>query len=256
MSATLDAWAAWIQELGDQWSGGLTSVTPAKHGGSCSASWRFASQYIFHGDRTEADFVCELERLQDSLPDHQRNVSVATFADWWQFTKEKPISGGAIFPINKDVTNGITSAAVKADMMGNLTEFVKADLLAVRDGSRSTEQHEMFHCPGSASPGSAAANTTSISPGFREAIVHYLTLNIADPASEEGMYSFAENSYFGESSYTHQGDSWKQRYWGSHYEELLSVKKKYDPERLFWCHHCVGAELQRSVGRSDQAMVV
>ena len=31
------------------------------------------------------------------------------------------------------------------------------------------------------------------------------------------------------------------RYWGEeNYAELLEVKARYDPEGVFWCHHCVG----------------
>jgi FAD/FMN-containing dehydrogenase len=36
--------------------------------------------------------------------------------------------------------------------------------------------------------------------------------------------------------------SWQQAYWGDHYPRLRGVKKKYDPEGLFFVHHGVGCE--------------
>merc|ERR1719445_27060 len=80
----------------------------------------------------------------------------------------------------------------------------------------------------------------SISPGFREAIFHVVTgFNETDMS----YYALGENSYFSESAYIHAGDSWKQRYWGTNYDKLLAIKKKWDPENIFWCRHCVGSDL-------------
>ena len=35
---------------------------------------------------------------------------------------------------------------------------------------------------------------------------------------------------------------WKQDWFGDRYNQLLSIKKKYDPEDVFWCWRCVGNE--------------
>ena len=34
-------------------------------------------------------------------------------------------------------------------------------------------------------------------------------------------------------------------YWGTmdRYNRLLRVKQQWDPDNLFWCHHCVGSDL-------------
>lgn len=29
---------------------------------------------------------------------------------------------------------------------------------------------------------------------------------------------------------------------GEHYDKLVQIKRKYDPDGLFVCHHCVGSE--------------
>ena len=47
-------------------------------------------------------------------------------------------------------------------------------------------------------------------------------------------------SYVSESNYF-QPD-WQHSFWGAHYERLLAVKAKYDPDDLFFVHHGVGSE--------------
>lgn len=50
----------------------------------------------------------------------------------------------------------------------------------------------------------------------------------------------------GSGSYVNETDyfepSWQRSFWGTNYEELLRIKRKYDPDNLFTCHHCVGSE--------------
>ncbi len=47
-------------------------------------------------------------------------------------------------------------------------------------------------------------------------------------------------SYFAESNYFE--GSWQGAYWGENYPRLLEVKRKYDPDGLFFVHHGVGSE--------------
>ena len=47
-------------------------------------------------------------------------------------------------------------------------------------------------------------------------------------------------SYVNETDYF-QAD-WQREFWGENYPRLLEVKRKYDPDRMFVCHHCVGSE--------------
>jgi FAD/FMN-containing dehydrogenase len=52
-------------------------------------------------------------------------------------------------------------------------------------------------------------------------------------APEPGSY-VAESSFFEE--------AWQKSYWGPHYPKLLGIKRKYDPDGLFFVHHGVGSE--------------
>lgn len=47
-------------------------------------------------------------------------------------------------------------------------------------------------------------------------------------------------SYVSESNYFEK--RWQQSYWGSNYSRLAEIKKKYDPEGLFFVHNGVGSE--------------
>jgi FAD/FMN-containing dehydrogenase len=47
-------------------------------------------------------------------------------------------------------------------------------------------------------------------------------------------------SYVSESNYFNP--SWQRAYWGHNYARLRAIKRKYDPEGLFFVHHGVGSE--------------
>jgi len=47
-------------------------------------------------------------------------------------------------------------------------------------------------------------------------------------------------SYVSESDYFEK--DWQQSFCGSNYKRLAAVKKRYDPEGLFFVHHGVGSE--------------
>jgi FAD/FMN-containing dehydrogenase len=51
--------------------------------------------------------------------------------------------------------------------------------------------------------------------------------------SNVGSY-VAESNFFDE--------RWRESFWGPNYAKLLAVKDKYDPDGLFFGHHCVGSE--------------
>jgi FAD/FMN-containing dehydrogenase len=47
-------------------------------------------------------------------------------------------------------------------------------------------------------------------------------------------------TYFNQADYFEK--DWGQQFWGENYPKLIAIKKKYDPENFFTCHHCVGSE--------------
>jgi FAD/FMN-containing dehydrogenase len=59
------------------------------------------------------------------------------------------------------------------------------------------------------------------------------TSELKSVAPGAGCY-FAESDFF--------EPDWQTSYWGPNYPRLLSIKKKYDPDGLFFVHHGVGSE--------------
>lgn len=47
-------------------------------------------------------------------------------------------------------------------------------------------------------------------------------------------------SYLAESDFFER--NWQRSFWGHHYERLLAIKRRYDPDGLFFVHHGVGSE--------------
>ena len=47
-------------------------------------------------------------------------------------------------------------------------------------------------------------------------------------------------SYVNETDYFES--DWQREFWGENYARLSEIKRKYDPDGLFFCHHCVGSE--------------
>ena len=83
--------------------------------------------------------------------------------------------------------------------------------------------------------GSLQPSAVSVSPGMRSAMLHVCTNEVND------IRDLGDHSYFSESAYSHSG-AWKDRYWGANYARLLEVKRAWDPDGVFWCRRCVGAE--------------
>jgi FAD/FMN-containing dehydrogenase len=50
----------------------------------------------------------------------------------------------------------------------------------------------------------------------------------------------------GAGTYANEADyfqkDWQQAFWSDNYNKLLKIKQQYDPNGLFYCHHCVGSE--------------
>jgi hypothetical protein len=55
-------------------------------------------------------------------------------------------------------------------------------------------------------------------------------------------------SYVSESDFFER--QWRQSFWGTNYLRLAAVKKKYDPDGLFFVHHGVGSEAWSADGFS------
>ncbi|KAL1857968.1 hypothetical protein Plec18170_003192 [Paecilomyces lecythidis] len=97
---------------------------------------------------------------------------------------------------------------------------------------------------------------TSVNPAWREAYLLLQEIDMwpANAGSEEiqkvkreltkRKLGAMKNLAPGTGTYVNEADpydpDWKKDWFGDRYDQLLSIKKKYDPEDMFWCWRCVG----------------
>ena len=79
-------------------------------------------------------------------------------------------------------------------------------------------------------------------PGAEPDLAHARSnaANIAKAMDELLKVAPAAGAYVAESDYF-QAD-WQTAFWGTNYRRLAAIKRKYDPEGLFFVHHGVGSE--------------
>ncbi|WQF79852.1 Putative berberine/berberine, FAD-binding domain, PCMH-type, FAD-binding, type PCMH, subdomain 2 [Colletotrichum destructivum] len=98
----------------------------------------------------------------------------------------------------------------------------------------------------------------AVNPAWREAVMHCITAVFWDPTAEESVIKAASDkltfdwlqrwrdvspgagAYMSESDYIEP--NFTQAFWGTKYEKALALKKKYDPNDVFYAQNGVGSE--------------
>lgn len=99
---------------------------------------------------------------------------------------------------------------------------------------------------------------SSVNPAWRSSILHAITaVAWTDPSTPEEIIELSNSMTYGcmdqwravtpnSGAYLGEADSsepnWQQSFWGSNYDRLLSIKRKYDPFDVFYAHNAVGSE--------------
>lgn len=111
----------------------------------------------------------------------------------------------------------------------------------------------------------ADSHRNAVLPAWRDALVHViLTAPLASNFSESGMFTESEDLMTatimpkmeavtpGSGAYMNEADfrqpDFQKEFFGSNYDRLLSIKKKYDPENLFYAVKAVGSEVWDVLG--------
>jgi hypothetical protein len=112
----------------------------------------------------------------------------------------------------------------------------------------------MFVAGGSVAANDPYSTETSISPAWRKAGFHVafgggwaLNATLSEQQSIfQGVSALNDllriqtpgsGAYFSESDFLEP--DWQNSFWGPNYPRLQAIKKAYDPNGLFSCHHCV-----------------
>jgi FAD/FMN-containing dehydrogenase len=147
-------------------------------------------------------------------PDQQPRLADALFAA----SRHKKVE----MHFNKGIA-GAPAAAVAAtrDTATNPAVLDAFVLVIIADGERPSY-------PGLARP---PMDTAAAHRNARE--IDLATAELRKIAPNAGSY-VSESNYF--------NASWQKAYWGTNYSRLRAIKRKYDPDGLFFVHHGVGSE--------------
>jgi hypothetical protein len=106
-------------------------------------------------------------------------------------------------------------------------------------------------------PGGIPGGGNAVLPAWRKAYTHLVLPASWDGADQKEAEMTKERLRSvrvqalrdlqpGSGSYSNEADptveGWKKEFWGENYERLLEVKRKWDPEGVFWCRACVGSD--------------
>ena len=157
------------------------------------------------------------------------------------------------------------SAWLPAKLMEKNNEQQLTDALFAASRHWTTSLHFNKGLAGAPAAEIAAAKDTATNPAMLDAFALAIIAGEGEPAftgiaGHEPDLAFARKqaarinkamdellkivpdagSYVSESNFFQK--NWQRSFWGANYSRLAAVKKKYDPEGLFFVHHGVGSE--------------
>lgn len=163
---------------------------------------------------------------------------IYTYQSWWM--------PGALLSNDKDLTK-LSTAFFNASRAGNVSIHINKGLAgasedAITRTKETSTNPSVFNADALVLMGAGSDKVINgvkgREPNYKVAQTAVNTISVAmkeliDLAPNSGTYA-NEADYFQK--------NWQQDFWGDNYSRLLSIKQKYDPQGLFYCHHCVGSE--------------
>jgi ribonuclease T2 len=217
----------------------------------CGKRFSALADFVFLGGQSDPDFQQSFQNLKDAL----KNLTLPTlpltprsYKDWIRHFDTTPIQIDQ-YTNGTNVYGGFCHETylIHEEQIGNMTTRLKDSFRKTALGEQASFQ--LYKWQGPSNPMAAPDGATSISPKARGAEFHFWS------PRQPGFDDLSDTSYFSESPYVQLDGSWKQRYWGTNYPRLLSIKQHYDPAGVFWCHNCVGSDLPSPVATSSVAFV-
>jgi FAD/FMN-containing dehydrogenase len=200
------------------------------------------------------DVVARKRRGNNSMISDPRPGAPATHA-WWSGDQEQV---GAF-------VHGYDSLWLPASLLRRNQQQRLADVLFAASRHQDVEMHFNKGIAGAPAAAVAATRDTATNPAVVDAFVLVIIADgerpsypgLARPAMDTAaarrnartidlataeLRKIAPNagSYVSESNYFNR--SWQKEYWGTNYPRLRAIKRKYDPNGLFFVHHGVGSE--------------
>ncbi|KAF8918433.1 FAD-binding domain-containing protein [Mucidula mucida] len=174
------------------------------------------------------------------------SLVVTTFPTWYSFFTVFSSQFVARSGIPVALTSRLLSKS-NFETTASQKELVSA-LTAANDATGSVIL--LFSTPASY-PGDDA---TSVTDAWRDSLTHVTLVTTwnwnATKAEKEGQYTLASSAIdhlrkiTPDAAYVNEADVYEPNheatFWGTHYDKLLAIKQKYDPNQLLDCWHCVG----------------
>ena len=211
---------------------------------SYAKAWKF--DWIYYGDPNKAK-----QNAQDLLSlnypyNTSQSCSIKVYDTFWDYESTVPADSGG----NQYIFNALVPKSnLTANYADLISEFVNsstvvndgymAGICAVLQGGKVNEKADDY---------------TSVTPAFRHNYFE-MAMGAYWSGDDQNVYNnaikkvdefepklreYGMGIYGNEENKDCVGCDWKGEFWGNNYERLLAVKKKWDPEQVFWCNHCVG----------------
>eukprot|EP01084_Bolivina_argentea_P080076 145096_1 len=222
-------------QIDSHWGGYIVNVGDA-----------FLFDWFYYGNATYAKQNAQpLLMLNNRSNNNCEFVTYATFYDIEKRSGNSSAPGGNQYVFNALVPkNNLTNeyAELVNELLNHTTEGWTVGLTAVLQGGAVNERSHDY---------------TSVTPAFRENYFEWCMGAFWGDSDNETIYNNAMDIVheyepklrsYGLGIYSNEENAdcidcdWKYEFWGDHYDKLLSVKQKWDPNLVFWCKHCVGDE--------------
>ncbi|KAJ6012574.1 hypothetical protein N7522_002929 [Penicillium canescens] len=194
--------------------------------------------------------------LKKYLGTYNGSVESSSFTSWmpswYSIEKLYPTSGDA------GKTRGVRASRLLTRKAVEDTEMLAKTLEIVALRSKVSPD-------GVSSPSLSGTMTIShrpvdnaLNPAWRDAAVHLISSvswddTLPEGEAEKAIASVTNGTGYALRQLAHDSGvyyneanpwepDWQWAFWGPNYARALSVKQKYDPDSLLWCHHCVGSE--------------
>jgi len=233
----VDAYVSWAAELDLNW-GGLVEILQNNTNPTVSRAcnnWILLLVYDFQGSKSDPNFEENWPKLTAAFPSNAVIAAMEYPTPWSVFETLAP---EVIVPLEyleprDGYIGSIPSVMIGTDEVANATRLFKSFLTGCSTRNCSTLEI-MQDVTGNI--GSPQDPFTSVNPGMRSGLFHV----IFSRGNVDQFYALGRYSYFGECAY--DMPDWESRLWGPHFERLSETKRKWDPNGLFHCRHCVGDE--------------
>ncbi|VUC26841.1 unnamed protein product [Clonostachys rosea] len=180
------------------------------------------------------------------------NETWATYSDYWSFYKAE---SGLYDPVGQ--TSILTSRLIDRESVKEF-EAVRGAVEVLGGGAEEVVSNVVLLVSGGKVFEDAKDTTSGLHPAWRKSSYALITgSGVPKTASNELRKAQNDNITFikgaatkklapNTGGYMNEGDrndpDYIKTFYGSNYESHLAAKKKYDPENIFFCATCVGAE--------------